>query len=254
MRLAQARHRASCRRPAVGLRPHRLHAARRRARPGGVRARTSSWDARSGSTRACSSPRRSPRSSRRFAPTGSRPRRYEPDGGLVDPGRMTLAWFAEAVALGAEPRLGAEVTDLDALDAGTVVVAAGGWTSRAAPRHPDLAQADRRRPRAAAAGVGRRLGHGHERRRSPGGGGHGVGGRLSRARGLRRPRRGARGSRGRLPRIGRAGAGRALPPRRRMRPGSTAGPARTTPRRTGTRSSASSATASMRSPACRATA
>ena len=46
---------------------------------------------------------------------------------------MTLAWFAEAVALGAEPRLGAEVTDLDALDAGTVVVAAGGWTSRVCP-------------------------------------------------------------------------------------------------------------------------
>ena len=61
---------------------------------------------------------------------------YEPDGGLVDPGRMTLAWFAEAVALGAEPRLGAEVTDLDALDAGTVVVAAGGWTSRLLPDIP----------------------------------------------------------------------------------------------------------------------
>ena len=61
---------------------------------------------------------------------------YEPDGGLVDPGRMTLAWFAEAVALGAEPRLGAEVTDLDALDAGTVVVAAGGWTSRVLPDLP----------------------------------------------------------------------------------------------------------------------
>ena len=61
---------------------------------------------------------------------------YEPDGGLVDPGRMTLAWFAEAVALGAEPRLGAEVTDLDTLDAGTVVVAAGGWTSRLLPDIP----------------------------------------------------------------------------------------------------------------------
>ena len=49
---------------------------------------------------------------------------------------MTLAWFAEAVALGAKPRLGAEVTDLDALDAGTVVVAAGGWTSRVLPDLP----------------------------------------------------------------------------------------------------------------------
>jgi sarcosine oxidase, subunit beta len=61
---------------------------------------------------------------------------YEPDGGLVDPGRMTLAWFAEAVALGTQARLGAEVTDLDALDAGTVVVAAGGWTSRLLPDIP----------------------------------------------------------------------------------------------------------------------
>jgi sarcosine oxidase, subunit beta len=61
---------------------------------------------------------------------------YEPDGGLVDPGRMTLAWFAEAVALGAKPRLGAEVTDLDTLDAGTVVVAAGGWTARLLPDIP----------------------------------------------------------------------------------------------------------------------
>ena len=49
---------------------------------------------------------------------------------------MTLAWFAEAVALGAKPRLGAEVTDLDTLDAGTVVVAAGGWTSRLLPDIP----------------------------------------------------------------------------------------------------------------------
>ena len=61
---------------------------------------------------------------------------YEPDGGLVDPGRMTLAWFAEAVALGVEARLGIEVTDLDALDAGTVVVAAGGWTLRLLPELP----------------------------------------------------------------------------------------------------------------------
>jgi sarcosine oxidase subunit beta len=61
---------------------------------------------------------------------------YEPDGGLVDPGRMTLAWFAEAVALGAQPRLAAEVTDLDALDAGIVVVAAGGWTARLLPDIP----------------------------------------------------------------------------------------------------------------------
>jgi glycine/D-amino acid oxidase-like deaminating enzyme len=61
---------------------------------------------------------------------------YEPDGGLVDPGRMTLAWFAEAVALGAEPRLGEEVTDVDALDAGMAVVAAGGWTSRLLPGLP----------------------------------------------------------------------------------------------------------------------
>jgi sarcosine oxidase subunit beta len=61
---------------------------------------------------------------------------YEPDGGLVDPGRMTLAWFAEALELGVEPHLGAEVGDLDALDAGTVVVAAGGWTARLLPGIP----------------------------------------------------------------------------------------------------------------------
>ena len=61
---------------------------------------------------------------------------HEPEGGLVDPGRMTLAWFAEALSLGVQPRLGAEVTDLDALEAGTVVVAAGGWTSRLLPDLP----------------------------------------------------------------------------------------------------------------------
>jgi sarcosine oxidase subunit beta len=61
---------------------------------------------------------------------------HEPDGGLVDPGRMTLAWFAEALSLGVQPRLGTEVTDLDALDAGTVVVAAGGWTARLLPDLP----------------------------------------------------------------------------------------------------------------------
>jgi sarcosine oxidase, subunit beta len=61
---------------------------------------------------------------------------YEPDGGLVDPGRMTLAWFAEALSLGVQPRLGAEVTDLGTVDAGTVVVAAGGWTSRLLPDLP----------------------------------------------------------------------------------------------------------------------
>ena len=61
---------------------------------------------------------------------------YEPDGGLVDPGRMTLAWFAEALSLGVRPALGTEVSDLGALDAGTVVVAAGGWTSRLLPDLP----------------------------------------------------------------------------------------------------------------------
>lgn len=61
---------------------------------------------------------------------------YEPDGGVVDPMRMTLAWFAEAVGLGARPRLGEEVADVGDLDAGTVVVAAGGWTRRLLPEVP----------------------------------------------------------------------------------------------------------------------
>jgi sarcosine oxidase subunit beta len=61
---------------------------------------------------------------------------YEPDGGLVDPVRMTLAWFAEAVALGARPFLGHEVEDVEAIDARTVVVAAGGWTRLLLPEVP----------------------------------------------------------------------------------------------------------------------
>ena len=55
---------------------------------------------------------------------------FEPDSGLVDPGRMTLAWFADAVALGVGVHLGYEVARVDELDAKTVVVAAGGWSKR----------------------------------------------------------------------------------------------------------------------------
>ena len=48
--------------------------------------RTSSWDSRWGSTRACSRPRPLRRSSPRFAPTGSRPR----------PTSRTVAWSTPA--------------------------------------------------------------------------------------------------------------------------------------------------------------
>lgn len=61
---------------------------------------------------------------------------YEPDSGLVDPGRMTLAWFADAVELGVDAHLGHEVTRIDDLDAETVVVAAGGWSKRLLPELP----------------------------------------------------------------------------------------------------------------------
>ena len=67
---------------------------------------------------------------------------YEPDGGFADAQTMTLAWFAAALAEGAEARLGCRVTALRAeggrvagveTDAGpiaaaAVVLAAGAWT------------------------------------------------------------------------------------------------------------------------------
>ena len=49
---------------------------------------------------------------------------YEPDGGLVDASRYTLAGFAEAVSLGVEVRIGA----VEQLPDGPVVVAAGCWS------------------------------------------------------------------------------------------------------------------------------
>ncbi|HYX85260.1 MAG TPA: FAD-binding oxidoreductase [Gaiellales bacterium] len=55
---------------------------------------------------------------------------YERDGGVVDPGRMTLASFAEAVSLGVDVHLGSQVVGVESLDARTVVVAAGGWSKR----------------------------------------------------------------------------------------------------------------------------
>ena len=52
---------------------------------------------------------------------------YEPDGGLIDASRYTLARFAEAVSLGVEVRFG-PVTELPD-DSGITVVAAGCWSA-----------------------------------------------------------------------------------------------------------------------------
>ena len=57
---------------------------------------------------------------------------YEPDGGLVDASRYTLARFAEAVSLGVEVRIGA----VEQLPDGPVVVAAGCWSPELLPELP----------------------------------------------------------------------------------------------------------------------
>jgi sarcosine oxidase subunit beta len=70
---------------------------------------------------------------------------YEPDGGIVDPPRMVLAWLAEALALGVEVRLGtaalavaagAVATAAGRFAAPVVVVAAGGWSPALLPALP----------------------------------------------------------------------------------------------------------------------
>jgi glycine/D-amino acid oxidase-like deaminating enzyme len=66
---------------------------------------------------------------------------YEPDGGFADTQKMTLSWFAAAVAAGARPLLGITATAVirrgdrvvgietpsGIVEAGTVVLANGGW-------------------------------------------------------------------------------------------------------------------------------
>jgi sarcosine oxidase subunit beta len=59
---------------------------------------------------------------------------YEPDGGLVDASRYTLARFAEAVSLGVEVAMGAEAELPD--DGSIVVVAAGCWSQQLLPELP----------------------------------------------------------------------------------------------------------------------
>lgn len=71
---------------------------------------------------------------------------YEQDGGFADSQKMTLAWFAAAVRAGVRPVLGRAVsrlwvdghrvrgveTDAGRIEAGTVVLAAGGWSTEVA--------------------------------------------------------------------------------------------------------------------------
>ncbi len=59
---------------------------------------------------------------------------YEPDGGLVDASRYTLARFAEAVSLGVDASIGAEAELPD--DGSIVVVAAGCWSKQLLPELP----------------------------------------------------------------------------------------------------------------------
>jgi glycine/D-amino acid oxidase-like deaminating enzyme len=57
---------------------------------------------------------------------------YEPDAGVVDAGKLALAWFAEAVALGVEVHVGEPVTP----DARVTAICAGGWSTEMAPEIP----------------------------------------------------------------------------------------------------------------------
>ena len=59
---------------------------------------------------------------------------HEPDGGLVDASRYTLARFAEAVSLGVDVSMGAEAELPD--DGSIVVVAAGCWSKQLLPELP----------------------------------------------------------------------------------------------------------------------
>jgi sarcosine oxidase subunit beta len=57
---------------------------------------------------------------------------YEPDAGVVDAGKLALAWFAEAVRLGVEVHVG----DAAAPDGRVTAICAGGWSKQLAPEVP----------------------------------------------------------------------------------------------------------------------
>ena len=57
---------------------------------------------------------------------------HEPDAGVVDAGKLALAWFAEAVALGVEVHVGEAVSP----DARVTAICAGGWSTEMAPEIP----------------------------------------------------------------------------------------------------------------------
>lgn len=57
---------------------------------------------------------------------------HEPDAGVVDAGKLALAWFAEAVALGVEVHVGEDAGP----DARVTAICAGGWSTLMAPELP----------------------------------------------------------------------------------------------------------------------
>src|SRR5581483_7536941 len=59
---------------------------------------------------------------------------HEPGSGLVDAGKVALAWFAEAVSLGVEVRI--EKLERVPEDGSLVVVAAGCWSKELVPELP----------------------------------------------------------------------------------------------------------------------
>ncbi len=61
--------------------------------------------------------------------TGIAAAAYEPDAGLVDPGKLALSWFAQAMALGVDVRIGEDTPG----DAEVTAFCAGGWTPELVP-------------------------------------------------------------------------------------------------------------------------
>jgi sarcosine oxidase, subunit beta len=57
---------------------------------------------------------------------------HEPDAGVVDAGKLALAWFAEAVRLGVEVHVGNGTPP----DARVAAICAGGWSAELAPEVP----------------------------------------------------------------------------------------------------------------------
>src|SRR5690242_16800593 len=66
--------------------------------------------------------------------TGIAAAAYEPDAGLVDPGKLALAWFAQAMALGVDVRVGEDAPG----DARITAYCAGGWTPELVPELQDV--------------------------------------------------------------------------------------------------------------------